>query len=307
MITSIFSKSKPINFLIVFFITLLAFVVANVNTNVGEANFNFFLGRLAFFFFCYLSILMLNFIASKNNLTQKNSYEILLYSLFILMIPQTLIDDKILISNFFILLALRRILSLRSQTSLKKKLFDASFWIAVASLFYFWAILFFILIYAVLMLFTDNKIKNWIVPLTGVATVVLILMSYSILVYNNYFEAFNMSSEISFDFSNYNTIKHIVAITIILSFGIWASIFYLNALKKKMKKFRPVLKAIFVMLIIAFVIMVIAPHKNGSEFLFLFAPLSIVITNYIEKIKEKWFKEIFLLILILMPFVILML
>jgi len=307
MITSIFSKSKPINFLIVFFITLLAFVVANVNTNEGEVNLHFIFSRFAFFLFCYLSILMLNFIAGKNNLTQKNSYEILLYSLFILMIPQSIIDDKILISNFFILLALRRILSLRSQISLKKKLFDTSFWIGVATLFYFWAILFFFLIYAVLMLFTDNKIKNWIVPFTGITSVFLISISYSIIVHGNIFEAFNTVPQISFDFSSYNSIKYIVAITIIMSFGVWASIFYLNALKKKMKKFRPVLKAIFVMLIIAFVVMVIAPQKNGSEFLFLFPPLSIVMTNYIEKIKEKWFKEIFLLILILVPFVILML
>jgi hypothetical protein len=52
---------------------------------------------------------------------------------------------------------------------------------------------------------------------------------------------------------------------------------------------------------------VFAPKKDGSEFLFMFGPLSIIIANYIEIIEEKWFKEVFLAILILVPFILLLL
>jgi putative effector of murein hydrolase LrgA (UPF0299 family) len=61
------------------------------------------------------------------------------------------------------------------------------------------------------------------------------------------------------------------------------------------------------MLLIAFSIVVIAPVKSGSEFLFLFAPLAIIVTNYIETIQENWFKEVFLLVLIITPIALLML
>ena len=307
MITSIFSKSKPINFIVVFFISLFAYVIANFKLSNEVYNFNNILEKIVIFGICYFSILTLNFIVGKNSLTQKNNYEILLYSLFLLMLPESLLSDKIIVSNFFILLALRRTLSLRSQINLKKKLFDASFWVAIASLFYFWAILFFILIYAVLLLFTDNKIKNWIVPFTGLLTVLLIVVSYSIIVSGDFFGAIKIASDISFDYSNFNSSKDIIAITILLSFGVWSSIFYLASIRKRMKKFRPIFKSIFISLAIAFVIMIIAPDKNGSEFLFLFPTLAIVVANYIETIKEKWFREIFLLILIISPIVLLIL
>jgi len=307
MITSIFSKSKPINFIIVFFITLLAFVLANLKLQNEPIVFSFIIEKIIIFSICYLSILTLNFIVGKNSLTHKSNFEILLYCLFLLMIPQTLLNDRIIVSNFFILLALRRILSLRSQISLKKKLFDASFWIAIAALFYLWAILFFILIFVILTLYTDNKAKNWIVPFAGLITVFLISTSYSVMVYDDFFEVFNISFKTSFDFSDYNSLKHIIAITILLSFGIWSSIFYLKSLKNKLKKFRPVFKAVFVMMLIAFSLVIIAPSKTGSEFLFLFAPLAIIITNYIEMIQEKWFKELFLIVLIVAPFILLML
>ena len=307
MITSIFSKSKPINFIVVFFISLFAYVIANFKLSNEVYNFNNILEKIVIFGISYFSILTLNFIVGKNSLTQKNNYEILLYSLFLLMLPESLLSDKIIVSNFFILLALRRTLSLRSQINLKKKLFDASFWVAIASLFYFWAILFFILIYAVLLLFTDNKIKNWIVPFTGLLTVLLIVVSYSIIVNGDFFGAIKIASDISFDYSNFNSSKDIIAITILLSFGVWSSIFYLASIRKRMKKFRPIFKSIFISLAIAFVIMIIAPDKNGSEFLFLFPTLAIVVANYIETIKEKWFREIFLLILIISQIVLLIL
>ncbi|MEJ2113574.1 MAG: DUF6427 family protein, partial [Flavobacteriaceae bacterium] len=307
MITSIFSKSKPINFIVVFFITLSAYVIANLKLSNEAFNFNFVIEKSIIFGICYFSILTLNFIVGKNNLTQKNNYEILLYSLFLLMLPESLLSDRVIVSNFFILLALRRTLSLRSQVNLKKKLFDASFWVAIASLFYFWAILFFILIYAVLLLFTDNKIKNWIVPLTGLSTVLLLVISYSIIINGEFFGVINVSPDVSFDYSNYNSYKVVIATTILLSFGVWSSIFYLASIRKRMKKVRPIFKAIFISLAITFTIMIIAPEKNGSEFLFLFPSLAIVVANYIETIQEKWFKEIFLSILIISPIMLLIL
>lgn len=93
----------------------------------------------------------------------------------------------------------------------------------------------------------------------------------------------------------------------LLSFGLWASLFYIKSLKGKKKAFRPSFKIVLFAVLIAFVIVVLAPNKTGSEFLFLFAPLAIIIANYIETIQEKWFKELFVLTLIGVPFILLFL
>ena len=307
MIASIFKKSKPINFVIVFFIVLLAFSFANAKPFMESVSIGSFLGKTAWFFTCYFLVLLLSFIVVKNSLTKRNHYQILLFALFFLLFPKTTTHGNILIANIFILLGLRRVLSLRSQIRIKKKLFDAAIWFAVAALFYFWSVLFFVVIFGALLLYTDNRVKNWIVPLSGLATVFIISVCVSVILYNDFFEIFNVSINVSYNYNYYNTLKYVIAITMFLSFGIWSSIFYVKLVQKKKKAFKPSFKIVFMALIIAVVLVISAPQKNGSEFLFLFAPLSIVMTNYIESIKEKWFKELFLSLLVLTPFVLLML
>jgi hypothetical protein len=307
MLTSFFNKSKPINFTIVFFITLLAFIIARKQLINDGLFFEFLFKQMSFLLICYISVLLLNFITSKNSLTHRNSFEILLFSLFLLLIPQTTSYGNVLISNFFVLLGLRRLISIRSQKDEKKKLFDAAFWIGIATLFYFWSILFFALIIISLILYGDSRIRNWIIPFIGILVVCIIGVAVSVIWHDDFTKIFNLSSEISYDFSNYNSLKYMVAITLLLSFGIWSSIFYLQNIKTKKKKFRAPFKIIISATFISFLLVIQVSEKNGSEFLFLFAPLSIIIANYIEIIQDKWFKEVFLSILILVPFILLVL
>lgn len=307
MITSIFSKSKPINFLIVFVLTFLAFIIVKYQYVQLPVTTLFMAEQVVTYLIFYFSILLLNFIASKNDLTLKNNFEILLYSLFLLLIPESLLSSKVIWSNFFILLALRRLISLRSKKNVKTKLFDASLLIGLASLFYFWSLLFFGLIPIVLLFYSNNNIKHWIIPFLGLATVLVLTISVSIVLYNDYWSLLNSNYYVGFNFSTYNTFQFLVGLTLLFSFGAWATFYYLSSFKKKMRNIRPTFKTIFVVLIIALIIIVIAPKKNGSEFLFLFAPLAIIITNYIEIIKEKWFKELFFGVLLFTPFILLLL
>jgi len=307
MITSIFSKSKPINFLIVFVFTFLAFLIVKYKYVQLPVITMFIAEQAATFTILYFSILLLNFIASKNDLTLKNNFEILLYSLFLLLIPEALMSSKVIWANFFIMLALRRLISLRSKKSIKTKLFDSAILISVASLFYFWSLLFFGLIPIVLLFYSSNNIKHWLIPFLGLVTVFVLSISVSIIWYNDYWSLLNTNYYIGFNFNPYNSFHFLVGLTILFSFGAWASYYYLRSFKKKMRNIRPTFKTVFVALIIAFIIIAISPKKNGSELLFLLAPLAIIITNYIEIIKERWFKEVFFGVLFFTPFVLLLL
>lgn len=307
MITSIFSKSKPINFLIVSFITFLAFFVAIYRFNQTAFSALYALKLVGVFLCCYLSILLTDFIVNKNYLTQKSNYDILLFSLFLLVFPKVFLHIDIIISNLLVLLALRRLLSLRSQKEVIKKLFDAAFLIGLASVIYFWSILFFIIVFASLFFYSRSKIEYWFVPLLGFVAVILISVAGAIIFYDNFFLIINSYPGVSFNFSNYNSPQFIVGITLLFSFGIWSSMYYLRSLKKKKKVFRSTYKIVFIMWLVASIVLFIAPQKDGSEFLFILAPISIIIANYTETIKEKWFKELFLFIIILTPFILLML
>lgn len=306
MITTIFSKSKPINFLIVFFIMFCAFVFLGfkfpdliINQGLGA--------KIAVFFVAYFSVLVLHFIVVKNGLSQQNNIELLVFALFFLAIPQTFLSNKIIVSNLFILLALRRMISIRSKKEIIKKLFDSGFLIGLASVFYFWSILFLPLVIISLLFFSESKAKYYFIPFLGLATLVIILSAISVVFYEDIFSMFPQKIGFNFNYTVYNSFQLIGAITILLSFGLWSSIFYLADIKKKMRSYRSSYKIMFVACMLASIIIAIAPNKNGSELLFLFAPLSVIIMNYIETIKDNWFKNIFLVLLIIAPIVLLVL
>lgn len=307
MISSFFSKANPIHLVIVCFIMLLVFVIAKFYYLDEPLTITGFIKQTALFMISLTSVFVLDFLSNKNNLTKKNSYKILIFSLFIALLPETYLNFRILIANLFVLLALRRIISLRSNKEIIKKLFDAAFWLSIATLFYFWSILFFILIVVGIILYRVVNIKNWIIPIVGILTVAIIWSSYMIIMGYDLILYFQNLINFSFDISTLNNKRIVISCTIILSYGIWSLLYFIRYLKAKSKKSRPSFIIIIFMIIISLLVVALAPDKNGSEFLFLFAPLSIIITNYLETISEKWFKETLLLGLIATPVIILML
>ena len=307
MITTIFSKSKPINFLIVFCVLLASLLILefkyahSLSVNYGLVT------KIGMFLIVFFSVLLLHFIVVKNGLSQQSNIELLVFALFVLVVPQTFISYKIIVSNMFILMALRRMISIRSKKEIIKKLFDSGFLIGLASVFYFWSILFFPLIIISLLFFSESKAKYYFIPVLGLATLVVILTAVSVIFYGDIFSIFPQKIDFSFNYTAYNSFQLIGAITILLSFGLWSSVFYLTTIKKKMRSYRPSYKIMFVACMFATAIAIITPNKNGSEMIFLFAPLSVIIMNYIETITDNWFKNSFLALLIIAPIVLLVL
>jgi len=283
-----------------FFVFGLFFVVRLGHYSEG-INATQILKELALYSITILSIFVLSFFVNKNNLTKQNSFKILFFSLFLACIPETIQHGNIIISNVFILFAIRRLISLRSNLYVKKKLFDAAFWIVLASLFYFWSFLFLILVFAALIFYSIGQINNWIIPFTGILTVILIVVCYYIITENSFGDINMYVDSLSFDFSKYNKLNLIISITIILSLGLWAMVFYVRKLQDKTRAYRPSFILILIALTIGATIVILAPNKNGSEFIFLFAPLAIIMTNYIESIKETWFAEVFVWLLVITP------
>lgn len=277
----------------------IVFVVTKMTTLTESFSVELLLKQSFLFGVCLASLFVLDFFVSKNNLTKRNSYKILMFGLFVAVLPESLGNSKLLIANLFILLALRRIISLRSRKEIKKKLFDAAFWISLATLLFFWASLFYILIFLALFLHSIEDIKNWIIPLIGILCVAIIAASYMIVTgidFESYLHGF---FDVSFDFTSLNSTRIIIAVTLLLSYGVWASFYFMRSIKQQLKSYRPSFVIVIVSSLIALTIIVVSPYKDGSEFIFLFAPLAIIMSNYLEIIPEKWFKEGLIIVLIL--------
>tara|TARA_B100000809_G_scaffold248955_1_gene279617 strand:+ start:4355 stop:5278 length:924 start_codon:yes stop_codon:yes gene_type:complete len=307
MISNFFSKSKPIHYIVVSVVLLLVFVMSRLDVLPENSGVIVYTEHIGLFLTAILTVFLFDFLVTRNGLTKKNSYNIILFVLFFAILPQTLLSSRLLFANFFILLALRRIISLRSQKEIKKKLFDASFWVAIATLFYFWSVLFFILIFVALLVYAIADVKNYLIPIVGIATVMVITVCCFIVIDKDIFTYVVGLFDYSMDFSALNSKRIIGGTTLLLSFGLWSLFYYIKNIKAQMKSDRPSFKLVILSAIIGIVIIGIAPLKNGSEFIFLFAPLSIIMTNYLEVISEKWFKETLLWVLTVTPIVLLML
>ena len=307
MITSFFKTTKPFHFVIVTLFSFFIFCYYRKDFILEDLSLASVVQHFAIYLVLIFSIAIQAFLVSKNNLTQKSSFNIVFLVLFLGIIPSSLIDNNILLANLFIVLAIRRLVSLKSNIAVKKKLFDAAFWIGIASLFYFWAILFFVLIVFAMLLYAIGHIKNWVIPFTALIVLVICVTAYSILISNTFFEIESYISTVSFDLSNYNKITLVIGITVIITIIIWVMFYYIKKIQDLVRTKRTSYVLILYALFIALTIVIISPEKSGSEFIFVFTPLAIISTNYLEIIEDSWFAELFMWLLVVTVMVILVL
>lgn len=307
MLTSFFGKSNPINYLILAILILGGCSVFIFKLEKNEFTWSSSLENIGFAILTVFLMLLLDFIIRKNNLTKNNNFGILLFSCFLLALPMIFLSQHILVATLFLFLALRRILSFRSEKHIEKKILDASIWITLASFFYFWSLLFFLLLYFAVLRRRDTTVKEMLIPIVGFTAMFLMSMCYYLLVSNSFAWLTEWRLPASFDFSAYNQLPVLLPITLIFALLIWSSIARLANLRHLQKKDRPNAIVILLSVLLTLVIGSASNEKTGAEMLFVFGPLVIIISNYIEIKKGFWFKELILLLAVLLPIVVFLL
>jgi hypothetical protein len=249
-------------------------------------------------------MLLLDFIIRKNKLTKNNTFGILLFSCFLLAIPTIFLSKHFLAATLFLSLALRRILSFRSEKDIEKKTLDASIWITFGSFFYFWSLLFFLILYFALLLRRDINYKQLLIPIVGFAVMFILAICYYLLVLDSFTWLLEWRLTTSFDFSAYNQISVLLPITVIVALLVWSGIARLGNVASLQKKDRPNAIVILVSAVVSLIIALVSPEKTGAEAIFIFVPLVIIVTNYIEIKNEFWFKEVLLWLVVLLPIIV---
>ena len=302
MITSIFKKSSPINYTIVVLLLLSVFVICQLRSgNTVDLSIDL-LVRVGVFVALFGSLFLTNFIARKNGLTKNSSFTILFFVLFLMFFPSVLTNAKLVFSNFFILLALRRLISLQTLKAPKEKIFDASLWIFVASLLHFWAILFIILVYISIFFHVSRDYRNWLIPFVSLFTTVVIYLFFS-LIFNHPINQ-NLVNIGLFDF-RMDYFKNSYENLAISMFAV-VSVFFLFskiiALTNRPLVLQASYKKIIFSFIIGVIIFLISPAKNSDILLYSFFPLAVMGTNNIEYSKSKINPELALGLTIILAF-----
>lgn len=317
MLTSFFGKSIPLNYLILGVFIVAGYLLGAISGSLVVITPYLLFVHSAFIILSVLIMLLLDFIIRKNHLTKTNTFAILFFTCFMVMLPVIFLQHKILLANAFLILALRRIMSLRSDKNSSKKILDASFWITIASLFYFWSLLFFIPLWIAIIQKPNSNYKQMLIPFTGFAAVLIINTAYQLLINDSFAWFFNWMEPVSFDFSKYNSPSVLVPATVILAFYIWTGVYRTLRLSAVSIKEKSNYLLMLYVSLISLLTALMGPEKSGAEILFVLAPISIIAANYIEgfetdryvekDITEFWFKEIMLWLVVVLPFVFLFL
>ena len=290
MITSIFNKSKPINLIIASSIVVLWFIINGI---VSDFNFNF--KSIIVLFTALSSVIVIDFISKKNQLSHKNSFIILFFALWFSFYSVSATNHHVLFANFFILLALRKLISLKSFKNSNQKLFDATLWIAVASLFYFWSVLFLILVYISIFIYAAENYKHFLIPLVSVFVVFTIVNCCSLFFNESLYQYNNLP--INIDFSTLFSLQNSLILGT-LSLALLSSIIFLNSsiqlyTKKNKKSYALVGITVFISLIL-FVL-----NPKMEIILFSLFPITILFSVVFEHFKKRWLQDLILIAIIL--------
>ncbi|PTX60414.1 hypothetical protein C8N46_10658 [Kordia periserrulae] len=300
MITSVFGKSKPINFILCAVLLLVYFVIY-LFSGYKAVGLEFLTAELPVVLLLLFSLFMVNFVVKKNDLTEQNDYALFVFTLVIGFFPSIFQHINIVLMQLLILFALRRIISLGSLRSVKQKLFDASFFIGLAVLFDAWMVLYMAIVYLGILLYVSSDYKNWLVPFIGFGVVVML---YSIYVYLTK-QALPTNSLLEFDVQiNYSTTNYRrIALHFVIAF-LFSIIFVLFLLKYKSYSSQKKLSFLIIKMLFfigTFYVLLAKNSIQNSEFLFAF-PLAVFMANLLENIENKRIANSILFILMIVSF-----
>ncbi len=284
----------------------LLYTIAHFNRGL-EVNGTYILLALLGVFLYVLSMLALNFSAKKNELTNKGSFTVFLFAFLTAILPNALTSFSVLLANVFVLLAVQNVLHLRNEKKIKAKLLNASICIGIASLAYFWSIAFMLIVYIGVLYFEPKNYRNWLIPIVGLSTVFLFANCFTLYTEDAFFGITRYVDTMSFSFKNYLSKTQLFSVGIVSICILFFLSIYLITFRRKAANTKPILRIVLVYIIIALLVVVVAPEKDTSELFFMITPLALIGTTYFELNFSPLAKEINMWVCILIPFTILLL
>lgn len=292
MITNIFEKTRPLNYLLLTIVLTVSFCLYFFFNGLLEEGWTSAGYATLYFFITVSSLVLVNFITLKNTLTKNNNFSALLFLVFLLFFPKCFQNGEVLIANFFLLLALRRLISLKSLKEPKEKLFDASFWIFIAALFHFWSIIYIVLVFVSIILHVSRDYKNWVIPFIALFSVSVLFFALNLMLGFNLSNHLLEQSYLSLDFTYFESTYQNLAMALFTSIALLFFINMIVTVNSKPLNLQSSYKKVLFSFVLGIAIYVLSADKDNSCLIFSFAPLAIMGGNFIEGLQNKMVKEI---------------
>jgi len=299
MITSVFKKSTLLNFSLVVFLILFFDFIYQIQDLAWSNSAVLVFKKTAIGIVILASGLITNFISKRNGLSKDSGYSILFFLLLLLFFPTLYDNINLVFANFFILLAFRRLISLQSQKASKEKIFDASLWIFVASLFHFWCILYLVLVFISIISHVSGDYRNWLLPFIAFFAIGIIFAMYALVFNADVISYITNGIETNFSIDYFTNNYQNAALSIYATVALFFVISMLMTLSSRPLLLHASFKKIIIAFLIGVTIFVISTHKSNDLLVFTIAPLAMMATAHIEMPQLKLNQELALGVLML--------
>ncbi len=302
MLANFLRKSTPAHFIYLILLLLVYFIWTVYPEFLSQFKVGLGLHKLAFFLGLIFLLGVEVFVIRKNDLTKDSAYALYFAVLLLGSFNATFTNDAYMVAAIFLLLASRKIYSLKSHKRTIAKVFDASLWLGVGFLYFNWTLLFVIVLYGALINF---RLLNWrtvLTPVLGLGTVIAIFFSYHFL-----FDSLPVFYEVfKFDYAiglgAFNNIRLAVPLIFYIGIALLAMIVLVPKVIAGSNDFTRSWNTLILQFLIGILIMILTPVKNGASIYFVLMPLPIICTNYLELLNSKWIKNAILYLALLISF-----
>ena len=292
MIASVFKKSTPLNYALIVFLVLFFFFIYQIQDTSWMSSVVLLLKKGFTFLVILASVFLTSFIGKRNGLTKNSSYTAIFFILLLLFFPSILNNLNILLANFFVLLALRRLISLQSMKASKEKIFDASLWIILAALFHFWAILFLILVFISIILLVSRDYTNWVLPFVALFAVGILFAFFTSFFGINTLEYLNKSTQVDLALDYFANSNQNLAFSIYVSVALFFVFSMFISLSHRPSMTQTSYKKMVASFFIGVIVFVLSANKSSDFLVFTIAPLAILASAHLEYSQTRFKQEI---------------
>lgn len=303
MITSLFRKSTPLNYSLVIIGVVVFFFLYQMHHISGNNSEGNLIEKFVIFVTLFASIFTANFIIKKNGLSKDSAYTVLFYFIFLLFFPSLWDNLSLVLSNFFVLLAFRRLVSMQSLKAPREKIFDASLWVFVATLFHFWCILYILLVFIAILFHVARDYRNWFLPFIAFFTTTFIYLFFALIFNKSWITNLVSQAVVDYKINYFVTISQNLALSIYATIGLFFVFSLIVSMSNRPLILHSSYKKIISAFIIGIVVFIVSPNKSNDLLVFTIAPLAMMATSHIEIAQIKWQKEVALAFLILSGFI----
>ncbi len=302
MISHIFSKTKPINFLLLSLMLAIYIVLYEGFVGIENNNTEFFLQNTAqnigFFVkaigLLVPSIFLMDFVLKRNKLVQTHAYTLLFFVIFTGIFTAVFTNTELLLSHFFVLMGLRRVISLKNKGRTKKKIFEASLWFLVASFFYDWAVLYFLALILGVFLQAKNSLQHFGLMVWATALYALLLKAFVI---GNEWALFFKTHYLFL--TSTDPLQNKIGLNTGLFFGIsFILLLWLGTKNKRAKNSslgrENSLRLLFLSAMLGVVLYLLSPEPGLAPLIFTLFPIAFLWSSATEELRKAWHKELLL-------------